>query len=528
MPVDAVALTYLEWARLVGRGWLRLDTSRIERLPSWSCKGAEYAFDCLMQHAPDVGLRSADYVIAELEFSAWTPLSEQQPMLGNRLNLSQVRRFLCLDQSGQQVLESTASSNALRMNLLQPSSLWIGWVTRVQRASSDSRANELLEILGFDPAHIPDASEFYAGLRDFRAQISGESAYQKSKGTLSHGWFSALAAAKRHFDKSAGVAIRELIQALQTKHDVAGQFFRGEALAVAENIASDSQYVDVVDDITAGAAYFHYSYLMQRAEYKSFDQRAFAQDVRWLSERAPDAAVLLIDSIARDMTDELLAHAVARQPALDLEPAATHANLIESVGSRSRTSVLGGQSSRTEVPASATAPDANDANDLDPLTEVEEASSRAATSALAKTSPVEAIDTTELPANDVVEGHADTDNTSAIGGTETLNTAARDSAATEVEGMVHSREPADDDIEQGSSVQSKGSAPTDKKLLIAFRKNEYEIKEALAEARQAYPELDRDELHQQVAKDWFRFEKKGGLKVFLERVRKVDPHAQED
>ena len=83
MAIDAVVLTYIEWARLVDRGWLRLHRSRVVRVAGWAEPLAEPDFDVLMENAPDVGLSTTDYVIAELKFEVLSPISTNSLNLGS-------------------------------------------------------------------------------------------------------------------------------------------------------------------------------------------------------------------------------------------------------------------------------------------------------------------------------------------------------------------------------------------------------------------------------------------------------------
>lgn len=318
MICDAVLLTYLEWVRLVSCGWLRLHNARVMRCDGWNGPLAKLHFDALMESAPDVGMSATDYVVAELKYEVWPPLSMHDLHLGRVLNLDQVMRFSCFNESANQVMNATYNGpSKFTVQLFEQPVLWSGWHKRVSHAAAENRAERLLAHL-----NVPAPSERFKE-ETTAVFVNLPEAHHKSKGTKAFGWVTALAIPRQNLilsDKhtQASEAVQSSVKNLQTDFQVNISFFSGISTEIANQVFTDPQYEKICRALVVCATYVHYSYLMQRSNYRDFAYDAFIQDVTWLNEKHIDLAAQLVDKIARDMPDELLLRIILQNPKISV------------------------------------------------------------------------------------------------------------------------------------------------------------------------------------------------------------------
>lgn len=317
MAIDAVVLTYLEWDRLVRDSYLRMPRSRVVRVAGWTEPLAEADFDALMETAPDVGLSETNYVIAELKFEAWSPISANDFSLGRTLQLTQVLRFLALNEIAQRVLTATHSyPKEYPIQLFEPPKLWTGWLERISQAYSKNRGLRLLANLDNQNFSVQseDTAALFEKLQEARQTLSGQGKYEKSKGTRAFGWVTALAIAKKMFNTQASSAVRASVDKLSNDFGVGESFFHAQSADIANEVLADPQYKKACSVIVFYAAYVHYAYLMQRSDYKIFGYDAFLKDFEWLRNKDTNLAAQLVYKTACDMSDELLSRVLSQHP----------------------------------------------------------------------------------------------------------------------------------------------------------------------------------------------------------------------
>lgn len=104
------------------------------------------------------------------------------------------------------------------------------------------------------------------------------------------------------------------IKNISNNYQVDTPFFDGISADIVNEIFKDSQYEKIRNALVVCAAYVHYSYLLQRSNYKNFGYDVFCKDISWLNKNHIDLAAQLIDKIARDMSDELLFRILSVHP----------------------------------------------------------------------------------------------------------------------------------------------------------------------------------------------------------------------
>lgn len=314
MSCEAVVLTYLEWVRLVGCGRLRLHKDRVVRTAGWSGPLAQIDFDALMKRAPDVGMSATDYVIAEIKYEAWSPMSMHDIPLGSVLELDRVQLFSCFNESACQVMNATYKGpSKFEVKLFEQPALWSGWLKRASNAAADSRAERFI-------AHFNTSISSDKFKEEMTAVFSNlPETHHKSKGTRAFGWVTALAIPRKNLILSdqptqASESVQSSIKNISNNYQVDTPFFDGISADIANEIFKDSQYEKIRNALVVCAAYVHYSYLLQRSNYKNFGYDVFCKDISWLNKNHIDLAAQLIDKIARDMSDELLFRILSVHP----------------------------------------------------------------------------------------------------------------------------------------------------------------------------------------------------------------------
>lgn len=329
MTFNAVVLTYLEWMRLVGRGWLRLHNTRVVCIDSWDGKLAKVNFDTLMESAPDVGLSATDYAIAEIKFEAWTPISVEDLQLGRMLKLNQVQRFSCFTDSARQVMNATYSGpSKFAVQIFEKPDLWTSWLERISSTLAENRAERFLAHL--DISLYSD--KFSKEINAVFAKLPNT--YHNSKGTRAFGWVTALTIPKKNLIFSekptqANEIVALSVKKLEADFHVENPFFDKQSEGIAEEILSDNQYENICNALLVCAAYIHYIYLIQRSNFKEFCYDAFYQDVEWLKKQHINLAAQLVDKIARQMTDELLSQVLLQNSKIPAKnPASLEVNAL--------------------------------------------------------------------------------------------------------------------------------------------------------------------------------------------------------
>ena len=327
MTCDAVVLTRLEWDRLVSCGWLRLHDARLTRVDDWSLSSAQLHFDILMKTAPDVGISSSDYVLAELRYEVWPLIATHDFQLGRMLKLDQVQHFLCFDERACQVLNATYNGPIeYAVQLFQTAQLWIDWRERISHASEDNRAARLLEHFGL-PSPFEEFKQkpalFFDRLPDIQRSLSGIKHYEHAKGTRAFGWIVALAISKKNHTTEADPNVKSMVKELQSEYSVDVPFFMNKSVEVADAVFSDPQYKEVYNALVVCAAYVHYTYLIERSSYKIFGYNAFCQDVEWLKKQHINLAAQLVEKTACYMSDELLSRVLSQNPKISAKSSAS-------------------------------------------------------------------------------------------------------------------------------------------------------------------------------------------------------------
>lgn len=327
MTCDAVVLTRLEWDRLVSCGWLRLHNARLTRVDDWSLSSAQLHFDILMKTAPDVGISSSDYVLAELRYEVWPLIATHDFQLGRMLKLDQVQHFLCFDERACQVLNATYNGPIeYAVQLFQTAQLWIDWRERISHASEDNRAARLLEHFGL-PSPFEEFKQkpalFFDRLPDIQRSLSGIKHYEHAKGTRAFGWIVALAISKKNHTTEADPNVKSMVKELQSEYSVDVPFFMNKSVEVADAVFSDPQYKEVYNALVVCAAYVHYTYLIERSSYKKFGYNAFCQDVEWLKKQHINLAAQLVEKTACYMSDELLSRVLSQNPKISAKSSAS-------------------------------------------------------------------------------------------------------------------------------------------------------------------------------------------------------------
>lgn len=314
MTFDNIILTRLEWDRLIGCGWLRLQTARLVRVHDWLDPiSATVNFETLMGNAPDVGINSSDYVLAELHYGIWQPISKKNFQLGRIIKLEQVRHFSCFDERSCEILNANYKGvEKYKTKIFEQPKLWLEWREKIFKAWEENRSQLFLTHFKFSSQKIVQESRFvFEEIIKYQNKLLGNRHYEHAKGTRAFGWITTLAISKQNPELAgcateADPAIRIMIESLQKDYRVDTPFFSDQSISIANYVLNDRQYNKISKELVIFAAYTHYAYLIERSGHKKFNYDEFCKDIAWLEEKNIYLAVQLVDKIARYMVDELL------------------------------------------------------------------------------------------------------------------------------------------------------------------------------------------------------------------------------
>lgn len=303
MRQEAVALTYLEWVRLIGTGAIRLDETRIVRWRSDRADPAEVVCD-LMRSAPDLGTSATSFVLAVLEPEVLDRVREGGLDLGRRLDLAAVRSFHSFGETALAVHRHDAEAAGVSIDLTPLAAGWTTWTTAVEAADRRARGEALLALLSVSPCdRIGEAA---ARLADRERRIVPED-FIRARDTLFFGWACVLNAQK----VSTGVApdlpgdVMDEVNALRRDYDVERPFLaRAPRLcAFVGSLAAEGE--PPADLLAMASLKQHERYVIKR-EGAALDLPSLFDDIHILEGLDAGAAGLLVQALGERMPAELI------------------------------------------------------------------------------------------------------------------------------------------------------------------------------------------------------------------------------
>jgi|GEM_PF-5543655 len=143
----SVLLTQIEWIRLVSRGYVRIDSTRILSEDSSLLEH--------VQHAPDVGEYSDSYVLCKISPDG-APQSNEN--LGYLLSLQNVSVFQALTETGRALLESSQGGKYVRLTKVFEEGAWEQTLECLKQRESHNTGLEFCKLFQV-AADVPQREE---------------------------------------------------------------------------------------------------------------------------------------------------------------------------------------------------------------------------------------------------------------------------------------------------------------------------------------------------------------------------------
>ncbi|WP_149537192.1 hypothetical protein [Siccirubricoccus phaeus] len=303
MRQEAVALSYLEWVRLIGTGAIRLAEARIVRWRPDRADPAEVVAN-LMLGAPDLGTSATSFVLAMLEPEVLDRMREGGIDLGQRLNLETVRSFHSFSDTALAVHRPDAEAAGVFIDLTPLAAGWAGWAAAVEAADRRAKGEALLALLGVPPCdRFGQATDRLAD----RERCIVPNDIVRARDSMFFGWACVLNAEKVR----TGVApilpadVKDEADALRRDFDV-DQPFLARAPRLRAFVATLAAEGDRPSDLLAMASLKQHERYVIKREGAALDLPSLLDDIRILEGLDAGAAGFLVQSLGERVPSELI------------------------------------------------------------------------------------------------------------------------------------------------------------------------------------------------------------------------------
>lgn len=303
MRQEAIALSYLEWVRLIGTGAIRLAEARIVRWRPDRADPAEVVAN-LMLGAPDLGTSATSFVLAMLEPEVLDRMREGGIELGQRLNLETVRSFHSFSDTALAVHRPDAEAAGVFIDLTPLAAGWAGWVAAVEAADRRAKGEALLALLGVPPCDR--FGQVTDRLADRERCIVPDDIV-RARDSMFFGWACVLNAEKVR----TGVApilpadVKDEAEALRRDFDV-DQPFLARAPRLRAFIATLAAEGDRPSDLLAMASLKQHERYVIKREGAALDLPSLLDDIRILEGLDVGAAGFLVQALGERVPGELI------------------------------------------------------------------------------------------------------------------------------------------------------------------------------------------------------------------------------
>lgn len=300
---EAVALSYLEWVRLIGTGAIRLAEGRIFRWRPDRADPVEVVAQ-LMASSPDLGTSATSFVLAMLEPEVLDPIRQGGINLGQRLNMEAVRSFHSFGDTALAIHSQDAKAAGVAIDLTPIAAGWAAWAEAVETAELQARGEALLALLD-----VPSCGRFGEAkewLTNRERHIAPDDIV-KARDTMFFGWACVLNAQK----VSTGVApilpaeVKDEADALRRDFDVDQPFLAGapRLRAFIGGLAAEGERP--ADLLSMASLKQHERYITKR-EGAALDLPSLFDDISVLEALNAGAAGFLVQALGERMPGGLI------------------------------------------------------------------------------------------------------------------------------------------------------------------------------------------------------------------------------
>lgn len=331
MIEEAIILTYLEWIRLLGRGWIRIDPSRIARYNETE----EYNYSdliCeLMRKVPDVGASVTDFIFTKLSLAVLDRhrLDSRNLDLGYRLTLESVKGFYSFTNNAFIVHDHDAQERNCSILQLSPQTLTKGWETW-SKASTVIAANLRSKafLLRFGLQFFAANNRLIDISREFELIVEHDR-IAKNQDTMFFGWSYVLNIIKLKFLKNGMVMklppdANIEANSLRSDHNTDQPFFTRAPKTInsLQDVLKSFPPTDgtpSINEYLAIATLKQYERYLLKHEGSNINHTCFEVDVRFLFSLNPDAAAFLVSEMGARLPEGAII-SLKTLPVIHLEP----------------------------------------------------------------------------------------------------------------------------------------------------------------------------------------------------------------
>lgn len=300
---EAVALSYLEWVRLVGTGAIRLSEDRILRWRPDRADPVEVVAN-LMAGAPDLGTSATSFVLSMLEPEVLDETREAGINLGLRLNLEAVRSFHSFSDTALAIHQQDAKMAGVEIDLTPLAVGWAQWAQAVETAERRVRGESLLALLEVLPCgRFDEATEW---LKNRERHIAPDDIV-KARDSMFFGWACVLNSQK----VSTGVPpflppdVKNEADALRRDFDVDQPFLARAPRLRAFVVGLAAEGERPADLLAMASLKQHERYIIKR-EGADFDLPSLFDDIEILEGLDVGAAGFLVKALGERLPAGLI------------------------------------------------------------------------------------------------------------------------------------------------------------------------------------------------------------------------------
>lgn len=309
---EAVILSYLEWIRLIERGWIKLDRSRLVRYASDREDHTDLVFD-LMRNAPDVGVSSTDFILTTMRPVVLDKLRAPFCVAGERLALNtKAMEFHSFTENALAVHEHDARTRNIPISLASRAfcGAWQVWSMALDDIAADIRSQALSSKF-----HLPVAGDYHLVETMKQLTVDNEK-IAKSQDTMCFGWAYVLNGLKNIVGSiTLPQVVKNEMLALQREFGTDRPFL-SRAPKLKDYFRTWSEAPDSLPvclgpigqaDFLAIATLKHYERCNIKSEGRDFNYRCFQDDVREIAQINNSAAAFLVYQMGARLPDWIVA-----------------------------------------------------------------------------------------------------------------------------------------------------------------------------------------------------------------------------
>jgi hypothetical protein len=331
---EAIILTYLEWMRLIGRGWIRIDEDRVKKYDGEKESNYTDLICELMRKVPDVGMSATDFIFTKLQPAVLERYRSESGLLdlGHRLTLSTVEGFYSFTKNALIVHQHDAQERNCSILQLAPQTMgeaWGVWNKTAAAIGAGLRSTAFLSRFGLQ---MSPRTKRLIGISSAIESIVEHETIARTQDTMCYGWSYVLNAIKIKFleNKSKLELPSEVIaeiKSLRVNEKTEQPFLKlaPKILYFLKDVLKDlpsSNESPSINDYLAIATLKQYERYLVKHEGSDINHTCFEADVQHLFSLDQDAAAFLVSEMGVRLPDGAILSLEKRQKVI-LQPQET-------------------------------------------------------------------------------------------------------------------------------------------------------------------------------------------------------------